>query len=161
MSDIVQWLRRVHWRVSGSLGPSVYGEAADEIERLRVENDLHAQRLKDSHDIVDLIADLQDEADELRARVAELEAAQAWRPIETAPKDGTWVLVCGYPAFEDDHEWMHGPVHDTVVAQYTELRNGTKTEGHWQFAWYDGGYYGGVEDVTHWMPLPAPPKEGA
>ena len=75
-----------------------------------------------------------------------------WQPIETAPKDGTWVLVFGNVC---DESWREISV---AVAQYTNELNGGTTEWHWQFAWYDGGYYGIVDDVTHWMPLPEPPQ---
>jgi len=74
-----------------------------------------------------------------------------WQPIETAPKDGTWVLVFGSISDEGDER-------TTAVAQYTDDLNGRKTRGHWQFAWYDGGYHGWVGNATHWMPLPEPPK---
>lgn len=62
-----------------------------------------------------------------------------WMPIETAPKDGTWVL-----AFSPDGETLG-------VAQWT----GTQ--------WRDSGNSEDVEwewNVTHWMPLPPPPNEG-
>jgi hypothetical protein len=71
----------------------------------------------------------------------------AWQPIETAPRDGTWVLLTGGECFgEDDGE-------RTVVAQWDEYGGGT-----WHFAWYDDGYYGAYYGPTHWMPLPAPPE---
>ena len=55
-----------------------------------------------------------------------------WRPIETAPKDGTQVLVhdCG----------------EIKVAFFREMY------GHWS----DG--YEGINTPTHWQPLPKPPQ---
>lgn len=84
-----------------------------------------------------------------------LEAAQAWRPIETAPKDGTWVLVtwAENAGSSGDDEGSQ----PAVVAQWTTLCNGMTVKGHWQFAWFDGGYYGHIYQPTHWMPLPPPP----
>jgi hypothetical protein len=76
---------------------------------------------------------------------------RTWQPIGTAPKDGTWVLV--YGGGTDDEEVTRA----IAVAQYTDYLNGGKTEWHWQFAWYDGGYYGQFEEPTHWMPLPEAP----
>lgn len=67
----------------------------------------------------------------------------AWQPIETAPRDGTWVLLTGgsiaYGWCEDDKPPM-------AVGQ--------RAGDCWQFAWYDSGYYGKYENPTHWMPLP-------
>lgn len=71
-----------------------------------------------------------------------------WQPIETAPKTGRHILVCrNYdPGFGYcDGEWQKG-----------------MTVAHW----FDDGFYPSwcddecLEpiDVTHWMPLPAPPK---
>ncbi len=59
--------------------------------------------------------------------VARLTAANGWRPIETAPKDGKRVLL----------SW---PSTLVTVGQISNLR-------------------AGAEWPTHWMPLPAPPKE--
>ena len=77
-----------------------------------------------------------------------------WLPIETAPKDGTWVLLAGGNCLGDE-----GAGGRPVTAQYTNYLNGRATSWHWQFAWYDGGYYGVYEDPTHYMPLPAPPSD--
>lgn len=77
-----------------------------------------------------------------------------WMPIETAPKDGTWILLTGGDIWKG---WDGDTQPDAVVGQYTESRNFSPSEGHWQFAWYDGGFYGEYIDPTHWMPLPAPP----
>ena len=75
----------------------------------------------------------------------------AWQKIETAPKDGTWVLLSGGTI---QYGWDGGDAPHAVVGQYTNERNGTITEWHWQFAWYDGGYYGEYVNPTHWMPCP-------
>lgn len=59
-----------------------------------------------------------------------------WQPISTAPKDGTTIII-----WDKDHgcmivEWMYGEWHCS----------------------HDGEDMYGPEP-THWMPLPAPPKE--
>lgn len=71
-----------------------------------------------------------------------------WQPIETAPKDGTDVLVCG----------------GTYNAG---LQIGTPLLGV-IIAFWDGSYWHGPEENAHdewrecypayWMPLPAPPN---
>jgi hypothetical protein len=76
-----------------------------------------------------------------------------WQPIDTAPKDGTYVLVCGGVTADEDEPRGH------AVAQWSNWLNGRRLKnGRWMFAWYDGGYYGNYENPTHWQPLPEPPK---
>jgi len=74
-----------------------------------------------------------------------------WQPIGTAPMDGSWILLAGGSI---SYGWDGDGVPDAVTGQYAECLNGRKTKGRWQFAWYDGGYYGEYENPTHWMPLP-------
>lgn len=75
------------------------------------------------------------------------------KPISTAPTDGTWVLLFGGKV---EYGWVGKTKPEAVVGQYTNWRNGqTFKEGWWQFAWYDGGYYGEYESPTHWAPLPS------
>ena len=83
------------------------------------------------------------------------EGLGAWLPIATAPRDGTWVLLAGG---ECDYDEESDAKTRPVVGQWRNYRNGRTTDWHWQFAWYDGGYYGEYETPTHWMPLPAPPQ---
>jgi hypothetical protein len=61
-----------------------------------------------------------------------------WQPIETAPKDGTHILI--YDAYGEC----------SVVYWFT-YDNGN--DCGWT---YDGG---DRFDPSHWMPLPDPPKE--
>lgn len=77
----------------------------------------------------------------------------AWRPIESAPKDGTWILVTGGLPLKDwDREDFEPPC---VCAQWTHHLNGSEVpQGRWQFAWYWGGHFGEYEEPTHWMPCP-------
>lgn len=64
----------------------------------------------------------------------------AWRPIETAPKDGTWILL------------------------YPRDGNGVICTGSWatwrdgDSGWAAGGGWFEPDDVSHWVPLPDPPK---
>jgi hypothetical protein len=78
-----------------------------------------------------------DEIDRLRA-------AQAWQPIETAPKDGAEVLgldcgtpiICGWVAFSSERK-ARGIVN----------------------GWHDDE--GEPRKLTHWMPLPPAPDAPA
>ena len=58
-----------------------------------------------------------------------------WMPIETAPKDGSYVLGCG-PHYTRGH-------YVDAIHYYQD---------RWTIVWMEG--YG---EPTHWMPLPAPP----
>lgn len=88
---------------------------------------------------------------EVKAAIQSLDAAQAvpepaqpqaaWQPIETAPRDGTNILICGTGSdgyyvsdVKWDGEWM---LFDANADDWTEP----------------------TFNVTHWMPLPHPPAE--
>jgi len=59
----------------------------------------------------------------------------SWHPIETAPKDGTIIIVYE-PGF-----------YQTAAWEANEFKAGwSNASGSW------------LGDVTHWMPLPPPPK---
>jgi len=60
-----------------------------------------------------------------------------WQPIETAPRDGTYILAWVRPVW--------GVQYLRIVTFY-----------HGQ--WVDSCDLS-PEDCTHWMPLPEPPKE--
>ena len=67
-------------------------------------------------------------------RILALTATPTWRPIETAPKDGTQVLLSG-------------------VGLKRWVSTGHYLKGHW---WDDDGP-GWLAKVDYWMPLPEPP----
>lgn len=69
-----------------------------------------------------------------------------WRPIETAPKDGTWVLLAspsGYKA---------GTLRVEVCRYYPAYRPNDPWQNHSDDSFLDGG-----AAPTHWMPLPPCP----
>lgn len=68
--------------------------------------------------------------------------AQGWQPIETAPKDGTPVLV-------------HAPGGCTQWKLHTTLWI-CRWDGRWVEA---GGEEYTTCEPTHWMPLPPPPDK--
>jgi hypothetical protein len=65
----------------------------------------------------------------------------SWQPIETAPKDGTLVLICGFGSegyFVADAKW----------------------DGEWLLFHPDNDDHTEPSyNVSYWMPLPAPPSE--
>ncbi len=68
-----------------------------------------------------------------------------WQPIETAPRDGTEILIA-------TGSYRGGVV---VVSWYGTAHG---QDVHNCFADWDGDSY---LDATHWMPLPDPPSEDA
>lgn len=80
-----------------------------------------------------------------------------WQPIETAPKDGTmflcWVLAVRYRETDDGQQYQQdaSQVDFCMWRIHEDLNDG----------WFDPfcGQIGDSQDVTHWMPLPAPPKD--
>lgn len=86
--------------------------------------------------------------------------AAAWRDIDTAPKDGTWVL-------------LYDPMANSLI--YTGTWD-AKFDSNWNYesdnleykgAWtsYQAQSFGHEEyatlQPTHWMPLPDPPNVSA
>lgn len=70
-----------------------------------------------------------------------------WRPIETAPKDGTLILLSG----------------GELKRAYIGKRGRTETiNGYDEFWWaedYNSTYGCRKVHPTHWMPLPEPPED--
>lgn len=65
-----------------------------------------------------------------------------WRPIETAPKDGTRVWLYYPDAYKDDRQ---------VVGWYDrDIRDGDR--------WVDHADAMEFSEPTHWMPRPEPPQ---
>lgn len=70
-----------------------------------------------------------------------------WQPIDTAPKDGSWVLL-----------WLPSPRSYLVKARWLD------SEEYVDDIWHEWQQQGGdrvrciLPGPTHWMPLPKPPK---
>jgi hypothetical protein len=83
----------------------------------------------------------------LRAAIERLSAGRGWRLIESAPKDGTPVLVARHHV---DFGWVRGWAH------WEDVRGIS--------GWISRGFFEVVSNLglahpTHWQPLPAPPSE--
>ncbi len=84
-----------------------------------------------------------------QAPIAQPQAA-GWRPIETAPRDGTMVIVARHMG---DFGW--------ILGRATWVGGNGFVSG-----WVSHGFDPvmgelGLAHPTHWQPLPEPPKEGA
>jgi len=74
-----------------------------------------------------------------------------WQPIETAPKDGTRILI-----------WSHYAIIAWWVTDYTNTRDDEHFDGVWLVyqgddPWYDE--YLNLGAPTHWTPLPSAPTK--
>ena len=64
-----------------------------------------------------------------------------WQPIETAPKDGTWILI--FRGHDADWTFNYALVY---------------WDDHFM-CWHDGDYHSDYYRPNHWMPLSEPPSE--
>ena len=94
----------------------------------------------------------QDKWEVWQAACVQAEVAQ-WQPIETAPRDGTKILLYGQWQGE-----INGMRNDVVaVGAWGGGRSDRGKSGWWDIINTDG--YACWIYATHWMPLPAPPNK--
>jgi hypothetical protein len=81
------------------------------------------------------------------------EGLGAWVPMaERLPPTSTPILVCAHDGTVTAAKFEHDPKHDWVGW------NGAGFGGYeWEWDW-DEGDKRPWRGVTHWMPLPAPPR---
>lgn len=83
----------------------------------------------------------------LQAENARLKAERSQRqPIETAPKDGTAILVLGGLEFTSIH-----------ISRYDADNYSKSPIPHFTSRWTSNRKYLSKNPPTHWMPLPEPP----
>ena len=91
---------------------------------------------------------------DLAAAIKERDEATSWRPIETAPMDGTVVMLYGDGRVTCG-SWI--AERDIMVSDHSGCYPSGETEpAYWQS--HDGGFTES-HPATHWMPLPQPPRE--
>lgn len=81
-----------------------------------------------------------------------------WQPIETAPKDGTPVLLFAGASIQHDS----APKPFFHVSRWVnETRERWEPKSEWELVRVieDASHWESWELPSHWMPLPAPPQE--
>ena len=84
-----------------------------------------------------------------------------WKPMETAPKDGTEILGCRDDCGVLLVRWTCLDNFMTAT-ELNEIEISEEDSGaeDWFYADFcEGGRLEGTEVPTHWMPLPEPPEE--
>ena len=91
------------------------------------------------------LADIEREKSKAAVKVERIKSAAEWQPIETAPKDGTFIILGYAGSHVSEGRWVSDP-----------------SRNHWR----ETGWFDTDADVlcdhpgrpTHWMPLPEPPN---
>lgn len=82
----------------------------------------------------------------LAERITAMQPTPQWQPIETAPKDGSWILLYECEGVYDTPDFTHW----IASWRWTEDSCG----------WLDQDENIVVSNPSHWMPLPVAPQEG-
>lgn len=118
-------------------------ETQREIERLRGEVKIYEAGLKLSKSM----------NEKMSAELEELKAQQAWQPIETAPRDGSRIILHSYLGVGEGYFVTRG---EMLVEHYAEADQ-IGGEYFWPKGWY-GSDDEEFKYPTKWQPLPQPPK---
>ena len=79
-------------------------------------------------------------------------ASDGWQPIETAPRDGAWFVIVHF-----DGEYEVGRYNPLMHDRYVEAEDGLfRREPYIAYEWQG---FNNFHRATHWLPLPAPPKD--
>lgn len=87
------------------------------------------------------------------------EEVMDWQPIETAPRDGTRVML--WRGFTAIGSWSEMVIAEWVddAWRWPDHHDNPSTHGDWSEENIADGYED-AKSFTHWMPLPSPPLRG-
>ena len=91
--------------------------------------------------------------------MSDVAATREWQTMDSAPKDGTWVLLYQREQLVDFYQASKW-VDDSYRSLEAVETKGNRVISEW--VEHESGYWSGdgVHFPTHWMPLFAPPAEG-
>lgn len=78
-----------------------------------------------------------------------------WQPIETAPKDGSQILIAAMDNFLTVGYWNEREYIWSIPSDVETQKAGVR---HFRKAFNSDGDILEIYFPTHWMPLPEPPK---
>jgi hypothetical protein len=81
------------------------------------------------------------------------EDGMEWQPIETAPRDGTWFMICRAEDGFDSYEV--GRYDPYMTSEFVEVEGGLFRKE--MRSSYDWGHFNNFYRATHWMRVPEPP----
>jgi hypothetical protein len=79
-----------------------------------------------------------------------------WKTIESAPKDGTWFLIC--KAGEGVESYEVGCFEEMQWPEYVEVGDGLYRK-EMRARGYPWKGFSNFHRATHWTELPAPPSQ--
>lgn len=81
-----------------------------------------------------------------------------WQTIETAPKDRPIIIIAvGYP-WPTIGIWNDASEKWAYAMLQCDLFNGKWCDTYWQTEYEPSNDSKGLQNITHWMPLPATPE---
>ena|SRR5258706_14716709 len=96
------------------------------------------------------------------------EKLTGWQPIETAPKDGTTIMLYAPDSVKYSSKgvyvgyWEHTESYTPAGARYYSrgklVSEVKEAKTYTTKRWSTSGYYSGDFKPTHWMPFPHPPQ---
>jgi len=86
---------------------------------------------------------------QLEERIRTLEAEREWQPIETAPKDGTQIILAELDG--------GGEVKHIDVGCWDLIDEGWESDIRPYHGWTSNSWPFNDEGPNHWIPLPSPP----
>lgn len=79
----------------------------------------------------------------------------AWQTIETAPRDGTWFMICN--ADDGEASYEVGRFDPYTTADYVETETGTGLYKKVEKPCFDWRGFNNFHRATHWQSVPRPP----
>lgn len=87
--------------------------------------------------------------------------ADGWRPIETAPKDGTTIIGARFSGYRDERFGATELWYEDTFKEFIKsCRQITMADGYTINGKVSELHSPEIYKPTHWMPLPPPPPKG-